>query len=108
MKTSNMINNCDKFKALVPKVIEYTESIAGKYSDPEFYLFDYNKISKTITIYNIVINKTMVDGKLFVKADWKHYTYRSERSALNKLRQCLKDIKEFYNLYRVTQANEDF
>ena len=103
-----MIKNCDKFKTLVPKVIEYTESVAGKYSAPEFYLFDYSKLSHTITIYNIVIIKTMVDGKVFVSANWKHKTYRSVKPALNKLRQCLKDIKVFYNLYRVTQANEDF
>ena len=103
-----MISNCDKFKEMVPKVIEYAESIAGKYSGPDFYLFDYSKVAKTITIYNIVIIKTVVDGKTFVKADWKHKTYRSVKPALNKLRQCLKDIKEFYNLYRVAQANEDF
>ena len=103
-----MIANCDKFKEIVPKVIEYTDSIAGKYSDPDFYLFDYQKLEQTITIYNIVIIKSMVDGKLSLRADWKHRTYRSEKPALNKLRQCLKDIKEYYNLYRVTQANEDF
>lgn len=103
-----MIANCEKFKAIVPKVIEYTDCIAGKYSSPDFYLFDYNKLSQTITIYNIVIRKTIVDGKPFVDADWIHKTYRTERTALNKLRQCLKDLKEYYNLCRVIQANEDF
>lgn len=109
MKTSNMIKNCDKFKALVPVVYDYEFTIEGRYKDPAFYLFNYDKSSKDITIQCLNIHKQYdSEGKLKVWADWSAKTYKSEKSAINALSTCLKNIKEFYNLLRITQANEDF
>lgn len=110
MKTSNMIKNCDKFKALVPIVTETEYFVEGRYNNPRFYLFSYDKSKKEISIHYIRIHKQYVDKdwKLKVWADWSTNTYKSEKSALNALSTCLKNIKEFYNLLRISKANEDF
>ena len=104
-----MISNCDKFKALVPVVNDYECVTEGRYKDPSFYLFSYNKLNKTITIHYIRIHQQYnCEGKLKVWGDWTSKEYKTEKSALNALSTCLKNIKEFYNLLRVAQAHEDF
>lgn len=104
-----MISNCDKFKALVPIVNEYKCTIEGKWNDPNFYLFCYDKLNKDITIHTINIHKRYdSEGKLEVWADWSIKNYKIEKPALKALSTCMKNIKEFYNLLRVVQVNEDF
>ena len=104
-----MISNCDKFKALVPIVNDYEYITEGRYKDPSFYLFTYNKVNKDITIHIINIHKQYNrEGKLTVWADWSLKDYKTEKSALKALSTCLRNIKEFYNLLRVAQAHEDF
>ena len=104
-----MISNCDKFKALVPVVNDYEFITEGRYKDPSFYLFSYNKLNKDITIHYINVHSTFnSEGKINVWADWTMKTYKTEKPALNALSTCLKNIKEFYNLLRVAQAHEDF
>lgn len=104
-----MIANCDKFKALVPVVNDYKSMTEGRYKYPNFYLFNYDKLNKTISIHIINIHKQYdCDRKLKVWADWTSKNYKTEKSALNALSTCLKNIKEFYNLLRVVQAHEDF
>lgn len=104
-----MISNCDKFKALVPVVNEYKFSIEGRYKDPNFYLFYYNKLNKDIVIHTINIHKQYdTEGKLNVWADWSTKNFKTEKPALKALSTCMKNIKEFYNLLKVTQINEDF
>ena len=104
-----MISNCDKFKALVPVVNDYEFITEGRYKDPSFYLFCYNKSSKDITIHYINVHKKYDnEGKLLVHADWSSKTYKTEKPALNALSTCLKNIKEFYNLLKIAQINEDF
>lgn len=104
-----MIANCDKFKALVPIVNEYERSIEGRYKDPNFYLFYYDKESKNITIHIINIHKQYdSEWKLKVWADWSTKEYKTEAPALKALSTCMRNIKEFYNLLRVTEINEDF
>lgn len=104
-----MIANCDKFKALVPIVNEYERTIEGRYKDPNFYLFYYNKTYKDIVIHIINIHKHYdSEGKLKVWSDWTTKSYKTEKPALKALSTCLKNIKEFYNLIRIAQLNEDF
>lgn len=104
-----MISNCDKFKALVPVVNEYKFSIEGRYKDPNFYLFYYNKLDKDIVIHTINIHKQYdTEGKLNVWADWSTKNFKTEKPALKALSTCMRNIKEFYNLLKVTQINEDF
>ena len=104
-----MISNCDKFKALVPIVNEYEVTIEGRYNDPNFYLFYYNKADKDIVIHTINVHKEYnSEGKLKVWADWTTKTYKTEKPALKALSTCMKNIKEFYNLLRVAQINADF
>ena len=104
-----MIANCDKFKALVPIVNEYERTIEGRYKDPNFYLFYYNKTYKDIVIHTINIHKQYdCEGKLKVWSDWTTKSYKTEKPALKALSTCLKNIKEFYNLIRIAQLNADF
>lgn len=104
-----MIKNCDKFKALVPIVNETSFTFEGRWNDPNFYLFTYDKSSKDITIHSIHINKEYdCDGKLKVGALWDSKTYKTEKPALKALSICMRNIKEFYNLLKVMQINEDF
>lgn len=104
-----MIANCDKFKALVPIVNEYERTIEGRYKDPNFYLFYYYKVEKVIYIHIINIHKHYdSEGKLKVWSDWTTKSYKTEKLALKALSTCLKNIKELYNLLKVTQINEDF
>lgn len=104
-----MISNCDKFKALVPVVNDYEYTIEGRYKDPNFYLFTYNKLNKDICIHYINIHKQYdTEGKLNVWADWSTKEYKTEAPALKALSTCMRNIKEFYNLLKVTQINEDF
>lgn len=104
-----MIANCDKFKALVPIVNEYERTIEGRYNDPNFYLFYYNKTYKDIVIHIINIHKHYdSEGKLKVWSDWTTKSYKTEKPALKALSNCLKNIKEFYNLLKVAQLNADF
>lgn len=104
-----MIANVDKFKALVPIVNETNYSIEGKYNDPNYYLFYYNKADKDITIH-IINNHKKYDneGKLMVWADWTTKTYRTEKPALKALSTTMRNIKEFDNLLRVAEINVDF
>ncbi len=103
-----MIVNCDKFKALVPIVKETDIIVTGQ--DSVYYLFYYNKLSKVIVIHYINIYKQYDnEGKLKdVSATWSSKTYKTETPALKALCTCIKDIKEFNNLLRIVQANEDF
>lgn len=55
-----MISNCDKFKALVPIVNETSFTVEGRWNDPNFYLFTYDKADKEITIHFIQIFKNMI------------------------------------------------
>lgn len=104
-----MIANCDKFKALVPIVDETNHSIDGKWNDPNFYLFNYDKLSKDITIHTIKIHKHYdKDRKLIVSANWTFKNYKTEKPALKALSTCIKNVKEFYNLLKVAQINADF
>lgn len=104
-----MIANCDKFKVLVPIVNETDYSIEGRYKNPNYYLFYYNKEDKDIIIHYINIHKEYnSEGKLKVWADWTTKIYRTEKPALKALSICMKNIKEFYNLLRVAQINADF
>jgi hypothetical protein len=104
-----MIANVDKFKALAPKVYETDVDVVGKYSAPEYYLFYYDKLSKDITIHSIkIIKQYDNEGKLYVSTDWSSKYYKTEKPALKALSTCMKNIKEFDNLCKVTQINEDF
>ena len=104
-----MIANCDKFKALVPMVNETDYSIEGRWNAPNYYLFYYNKITKDIIIHYINIHKQYdIEGKLKVEADWSTKKYKTEKPALKTLSTCLRNLKEFDNLCKVTQINEDF
>ena len=104
-----MIANCDKFKALVPIVYEYEYTIEGRWKNPNFYLFTYNKDYKDISIHCINIHKQYdSEGKLKVWADWTTKAYTTESYALKALSTCMKNIKEFYNLLKVTEVNADF
>lgn len=104
-----MIANCDKFKALVPIVNETDHSIEGRYNDPNFYLFHYNKADKNIVIHTINVHKQYdSESKLKVWAYWSIKEYKTEKPALKALSTCLRNIKEFYNLLRVAQAHADF
>ena len=104
-----MISNVDKFKALVPKVYESDVDVVGKYSAPEYYLFYYDKLSKDITIHSIkIIKQYDNEGKLYVSTDWSSKYYKTEKPALKALSTTMRTIKEFDNLCKVTQINEDF
>jgi hypothetical protein len=104
-----MIANVDKFKALVPLVYETDYSIEGRYNDPNYYLFYYDKLSKDITIHIIqIIKQYDNEGKLYVNAVWSTKVYKTEKPALKALSTTLRNIKEFDNLCKVTQINEDF
>lgn len=104
-----MIANVDKFKALVPIVNEYDVTIEGRYNDPNYYLFYYNKANKDIVIHSIHIHKQYDnEGKLYVYADWSTKVYKTEKPALKALSTTMRTIKEFDNLCKVTQINEDF
>ena len=104
-----MISNCDKFKALVPIVNETDTTTEGRWNDPNFYLFTYDKLSKDITIHYINVHKKYDnEGKLLVHADWSSKTYLTEKPALKAVSTCMKNIKEFYNLLKIAQLNEDF
>lgn len=104
-----MIANCNKFKALVPIVYETDTTIEGRWNDPQFYLFYYDKLEKDIVIHIITIHKHYDnEGKLMVHADWTTKSYKTEKPALKALSTCMKNIKEFYNLLKVAQLNEDF
>lgn len=104
-----MIANCDKFKALVPIVNETNYSIEGRYKDPNYYLFYYNKADKDIVIHTINVHKEYdSEGKLRVWADWTTKTYRTEAPALKALSTTMRNIKEFDNLLRVAEINADF
>ena len=104
-----MIANCDKFKALVPIVNETDYTIEGRYNDPNFYLFTYDKADKEITIHFIQIYKKYdTEGKLSVHANWSSKTYVTEKPALKALSTCMRNIKEFYNLLKIAQINADF
>ena len=104
-----MIANVDKFKALVPKVYETDVDVAGKYSAPEYYLFYYDKLSKDIVIHTINVHKQYnSEGKLYVSTDWSSKYYKTEKPALKALSTTLRNLKEFDNLCKVTQINEDF
>ena len=104
-----MIANVDKFKALVPEVYETDSSIVGKYKDSNFYLFDYDKADKDIVIHTIKILKQYDnEGKLHVHTNWSTKTYKTEKPALKALSNTLKTLKEFYNLCKVIQINDDF
>lgn len=103
-----MIVNCDKFKALVPIVQETDISIIGQ--DSVYYLFNYNKLSKIITIHYITIHKHYDNEGKFkeVSATWSSQTYKTEKPALKALSTCIKNIKEFNNLLKLVQINADF
>lgn len=104
-----MISNCDKFKALVPIVNETNHSIDGRWNDPNFYIFNYDKLTKDITIHTIKIRKQYdKNGKLIVSADWTFKNYKMEKPALKALSTCIKTVKEFNNLLKIVQAHEDF
>lgn len=104
-----MISNCDKFKALVPVVNETDHSIDGRWNDPNFYLFNYNKLTKNMTIHTIKMQKQYDnEGKLKVSAYWTFKIYKTEKPALNALSTCIKNVKEFNNLLKIVQAHEDF
>lgn len=104
-----MIANCDKFKALVPIVNETDYSIDGRWNDPNFYLFNYDKLTKDITIHTIKIRKQYdKNGKLIVSASWSFKNYKMEKPALKALSTCIKTVKEFNNLLKIVQAHEDF
>lgn len=104
-----MIANCNKFKSLVPIVNEDEYSIEGKWKDPNFYLFCYNKLYKDIAIHSIYIHKQYdSEGKLKVGAIWDSKVYKTEKPALKALSTCIKNIKVFYNLIRIVQINADF
>jgi hypothetical protein len=104
-----MIANVDKFKALVPLVYETDYSIEGRYNDPNYYLFYYDKLSKDITIHSIkIIKQYDNEGKLYVSTDWSSKYYKTEKPALKALSTTMRTIKEFDNLCKVTQINEDF
>lgn len=103
-----MISNVDKFKALVPEVYETDFSIVG-YKDSNFYLFNYDKVDKNICIHIIKILKQYDnEGKLYVHTNWSTKTYKTEKPALKALSNTLRTLKEFYNLCKVKQINEDF
>lgn len=104
-----MIANCDKFKALVPIVSETDRFIDGKWNDPNFFLFNYDKLNKDIAIHSIKIHKQRDnEGKLKVWANWSFKNYKREKPALKALSTCIKNVKEFNNLLKVVQAHEDF
>lgn len=104
-----MISNVDKFKALVPEVYETDFSIVGKSKDTNFYLFNYDKVDKDICIHIIQILKQYDnEGKLHIHTNWSTKTYKTEKPALKALSNTLKTLKEFYNLCKVIQINDDF
>lgn len=104
-----MIANCYKFKALVPIVNETDHYIDGKWNDPNFYLFNYDKLNKDMTIHILKIHKQYgKDGKLKVLANWTFKNYKMEKPALKALSTCIKNVKEFNNLLKIVQAHEDF
>ena len=104
-----MIANCDKFKALVPVVSKTDRFIDGKWNDPNFYLFNYDKLNKDIAIHSIKIRKQYDnEGKLQVFAHWSFKNYKREKPALKVLSTCIKNVKEFNNLLKIVQAHEDF
>jgi hypothetical protein len=104
-----MISNCDKFKALVPIVNETDYSIDGRWNAPNFYLFNYDKSTKDMTIHILKIRKQYdKNRKLTVSADWTFKNYKTEKPALKALSTCIKTVKEFNNLLKIVQAHEDF
>lgn len=104
-----MISNVDKFKALIPEVYETDFSIVGKSKDMNFYLFYYDKVDKDICIHIIQILKQYDnEGKLMIWSDWSAKKYKTEKPALKALSNTLRTLKEFYNLCKVIQINEDF
>lgn len=104
-----MISNVDKFKALVPVVNETNYYIEGKYNNLNFYLFYYDKSSKNITIH-IIHNHKEYDneGNLMLWSDWSTKKYKTEKSALKALSTCIRNLKEFHNLWNVLKINADF
>ena len=104
-----MIANVDKFKALVPVVNETNYYIEGKYNNLNFYLFYYDKSYKNITIH-IIHNHKQYDneGNLMLWSDWSTKKYKTEKPALKALSTCIRNLKEYNNLWKVLKINEDF
>lgn len=104
-----MISNVDKFKDLVHVVNETNYSIVGKYNNLNIYLFYYNKADKDIVIHTINVHKEYDnEGNLMLWSDWSTKKYKTEKPALKALSNTLRTLKEFYNLFKVKQINEDF
>ena len=104
-----MISNVDKFKALIPEVYEMDFSIVGKSKDMNFYLFNYDKVDKNICIHIIQILKQYDnEGKLMIWSDWSAKKYKTEKLALKALSACIRNLKEYHNLWKVLKLNEDF
>ena len=104
-----MISNVDKFKTLVPEVYETDFSIVGKSNDTNFYMFNYDKSSKNITIH-IIHNHKQYDneGNLMLWSDWSTKKYKTEKPALKALSTCIRNLKEYNNLWKVLKINEYF
>ena len=104
-----MIANVDKFKALVPVVNETNYYIEGKYNNLNFYLFYYNKADKDIVIHTINVHKEYDnEDNLMLWSDWSTKKYKTEKPALKALSTCLRNLKEFDNLWKVLKINADF
>ena len=104
-----MISNCDKFKTLVPEVYETDFSIVGESKNTNFYLFNYDKVDKDICINIIQILKQYDnEGKLYVHTNWSTKTYKTEKPSLKALSTCIRNLKEYNNLWKVLKINDDF
>lgn len=71
--------------------------------------FYYDKSSKNITIH-IIHNHKEYDneGNLMLWSDWSTKKYKTEKPALKALSTCIRNLKEYNNLWNVLKINEDF
>ena len=97
-----MISNLEQFKNLSHQVIETDGSISGYFYvfKADYCIWTYYPENNKLTVF--YQTKQMKDGYYF---GWTHKNYSSQRLALNKLKQTIKQLESNTLLIKQRKLN---